>query len=258
MIIGFAAQQSIYTVEPGQRAVIFDRFRGITTDVISEGTHIRIPGIQFPKLIDIRTTPSQISTVTGTKDLQTVNLSLRVLSKPSISKLPDTYKRYGIDWRERILPGICNEILKAVVAQKDAAELLTQRDAVSMMIRTSLRQRAYDFNIELDDVSITHLAFSKEFSKAIEDKQVAEQMAERAKFIVLKAEQEQQAAVIRAEGDSEAAKLVGNAIASSGRGLIEMRRIETALHIASQLNDNKNVTYLPGGNGNNLLLNVNK
>jgi regulator of protease activity HflC (stomatin/prohibitin superfamily) len=80
--------------------------------------------------------------------------------------------------------GICNEILKAVVAQKDAAELLTQRDQVSLSIRESLRARAHDFNIELDDVSITHLAFSREFSKAIEDKQVAEQMAERAKFIV--------------------------------------------------------------------------
>ena len=221
-----------------------------------QGTHFRVPLIQFPKPIDIRTTPSTISTVTGTKDLQTVNLSLRVLSKPTIARLPDLYKRYGADWRERILPGICNEILKAVVAQKDAAELLTQRDQVSLAIRESLRARARDFNIELDDVSITHLAFSREFSKAIEDKQVAEQMAERAKFVVAKAEQEQQAAIIRAEGDSEAARLVSEAIQRAGRGLIEMRRIETALHVAQQLNENPQVSYLPSNN--NLLINVDK
>lgn len=132
---------------------------------------------------------------------------------------------------------------------------MTQRDQVSQMIRMSLRQRAKDFNIELDDVSITHLAFSREFSKAIEEKQVAEQQAERAKFVVLKAQQEQQAAVIRAEGDSEAAKLVSDAIQRSGRGLIEMRRIETALHIADKLSENNHITYLP--QGNNMLLNLN-
>jgi prohibitin 1 len=145
--------------------------------------------------------------------------------------------------------------LKAVVAQKDAAELLTQRDQVSLSIRESLRARAHDFNIELDDVSITHLAFSREFSKAIEDKQVAEQMAERAKFIVMKAEQEQQGAIIKAEGDSEAARLVSEAILRAGRGLIEMRRIETALHIANTLQENPQVTYIPSSS-NNILLNI--
>jgi len=102
------------------------------------------------------------------------------------------------------------------------------------------------------------LFFSKEFSKAIEDKQVAEQQAERAKFVVMKAEQEREANVIRAEGDAEAARLVSDAIAKHGKGLIEMRRIETAQHIASALSQNPNVQYLPSGGGNGLLLNLNK
>jgi regulator of protease activity HflC (stomatin/prohibitin superfamily) len=36
----------------------------------------------------------------------------------------------------------------------------------------------------LEDVSITHLNFSREYSKAVEDKQVAQQDSEKAKFIV--------------------------------------------------------------------------
>ena len=39
-----------------------------------------------------------------------------------------------------------------------------------------------DFNILLDDVSITHLNFSPEYEKAVESKQVAQQQAERAKY----------------------------------------------------------------------------
>jgi prohibitin 1 len=108
----------------------------------------------------------------------------------------------------------------------------------------------------LDDVSITHLAFSQDFANAIEAKQVAEQTAERAKFVVMRAEQEKAALIIRSEGDAEAAQLVSNAIQKAGNGLIEIRRIETALSVTQKLAENPNVTYLPS-NGN-MLLNLNK
>lgn len=62
-----------------------------------------------------------------------------------------------------------------------------------------MTERAHNFNIALDDVSITSLSFGKEFTHAIEAKQVAAQDAERAKFIVEKAEQDKKSAVIRAQ-----------------------------------------------------------
>lgn len=62
-----------------------------------------------------------------------------------------------------------------------------------------MTERARNFNIALDDVSITALSFGKEFTHAIEAKQVAAQEAERAKFIVEKAEQDKKSAVIRAQ-----------------------------------------------------------
>jgi hypothetical protein len=71
--------------------------------------------------------------------------------------------------------------------------------AVSREIRKILTERANNFNIALDDVSITSLSFGKEFTHAIEAKQVAAQEAERAKFIVEKAEQDKRSAVIRAQ-----------------------------------------------------------
>lgn len=55
---------------------------------------------------------------------------------------------------------------------------------VSRDIRRVLTQRANAFNIVLDDVSITQLTFGREYTHAIEAKQVAQQEAERAKFIV--------------------------------------------------------------------------
>lgn len=53
--------------------------------------------------------------------------------------------------------------------------------------------------MEVDDVSITSLNFGKEFTDSIEAKQIAQQDAERSKFVVEKAEQEKQAAIIGAQ-----------------------------------------------------------
>ena len=91
------------------------------------------------------------------------------------------------------------------------------------------------------------MTFGKEFTKAVEEKQIAQQEAERARFIVEKAEQERQASVIRAEGEAEAADTISKAVARSGDGLITIRRIETQKDIAQTMADNSNITYLAGG-----------
>ncbi|KAF2453620.1 band 7 family-domain-containing protein [Lineolata rhizophorae] len=239
-------QASMYDVKGGTRAVIFDRLSGVKEQTVSEGTHFLIPWLQRSIIYDVRTKPRNINTVTGSKDLQMVNLTLRVLHRPEVGMLPKIYQNLGQDYDERVLPSIGNEVLKAIVAQFDAAELITQREAVSNRIRTDLLRRAQEFNIALEDVSITHMTFGKEFTRAVEDKQIAQQEAERARFIVEKAEQERQANVIRAEGEAEAADTISKAVAKSGDGLIKIRRIETQKEIAQILASNPNVTYLPG------------
>ncbi|CCI48475.1 unnamed protein product [Albugo candida] len=218
---GFAVQECLYDVDGGHRAVIFDRRTGILPKSVGEGTHAKIPFIQYPTILDVRSTYRVISSRTGTKDLQMVNISLRVLSRPDVLRLPHIFAEYGADYSDRILPSVGNEVLKSVVAQYDASELLTFRDKVSHQISQELKERAGRFALSLDDVSITHLEYGPEFTRAVEQKQVAQQEAERQKFVVMRSEQERQAAIIRAEGESEAAKLVSEAVAKSGNGFIE-------------------------------------
>ena len=95
-------------------------------------------------------------------------------------------------------------------------------------------------------MSITALTFGSEFAKAIEQKQVAEQEAERAKFVVQRREHERSARVIEAEAEAESADLIQAAM-KAGNGVIQLRKIEACREIAENLAKSRNVVYLPGG-----------
>ncbi|KAK1699075.1 hypothetical protein QYE76_015772 [Lolium multiflorum] len=208
----FGATTTLYNVEGGHRAIVFNRFEGIKDKVYPEGTHLIIPLIERPIIYDVRARPNLVESTSGSRDLQMVRIGLRVLTRPMPEKLP-------------------------------TIQLITQREAVSREIRKILTERAKNFNIALDDVSITSLSFGKEFTHAIEAKQVAAQEADRAKFIVEKAEQDKRSAIIRAQGEAKSAELIGQAIANNP-AFVALRQIEAAREIAHTISSSSNKVFL--------------
>jgi len=250
--LGYGAYNSLYTVPGGHRAVVFNRIGGLKEQVYGEGLNFNIPWFERPTVFDIRTRPVNLQTLTGSKDLQMVTIAIRVLHKPDPSQLVQIYRGLGQNYEERILPSLMNECAKAVVARYNANELLTKRDMVSKEISVDLAERAGYFNVLLDDVAITHLSFSPEYARAVEAKQVAQQDAERAKYVVLGAQQEKKTIITKAKGEAESAELIGGAV-KRNPGFMKLRRIDAARDIADIVSKSGNKVYL---NADSLLLNL--
>ena len=79
-----------------------------------------IPILQEPKIMEVRSKYQQIQSRSGTRDLQEVEISLRILFRPVEEKISEIINKIGTDYDQRVIPSIGQEVLKSVIAQYNA------------------------------------------------------------------------------------------------------------------------------------------
>lgn len=196
-------------VGAGERGVVFNNTSGVENRILGEGIHFRIPFIESVTNVSIKVQKNDIKAEAASKDLQTVTTDIVVNWHMDSGQVNKIFQNIGNQEAvvDRVLTPAVSEVVKASAAKYTAEEIIAKRPLLKQDIDDALKLRVTPYNIVLDDISIVNVDFSKEFNDAIESKQVAEQNAQKAKFIAQQAEQEAQAEINRAKGASEAQRL---------------------------------------------------
>lgn len=173
---------SIRAVGTGQVGVV-TQFGKVTGRELNEGMSFVLPwGLNTVTVYDIKVQKEAVTSTAASKDLQDVSSELVLnytLGRGSVSKIHQTI---GANYVDKIVTPAINEVFKAASAEYTASELITERSKLKTQAQQILADRLSPHGINVSELSIVDFRFSDNFSRAIEDKQVAQQNAERAKF----------------------------------------------------------------------------
>ncbi|HEY9809554.1 MAG TPA: prohibitin family protein [Halomicronema sp.] len=196
-------------VNAGQRGVLMF-FGQVQNNILNEGIHLIIPLANTVEKISVRIQKQQITAEASSKDLQDVFTEVALNWHFLPEKVNLIFQQIGnqIQLIDRIINPAVEEVLKAVMAQYTAEEIITKRGEVKSNVDTLLTTRLSTYNIAVDDISLVHVYFSQRFSDAVEAKQIAEQEAKKAEFIAQKAAKEAEAKINIAKGEAEANRLL--------------------------------------------------
>ncbi len=166
----------------GQVGVV-TRYGQVTGRELHEGLHVVLPfGVEQVSIYDIKVLRSTDSVNAASKDLQDVSSTLAVNYRVDANRVKEVHQKIGVNYVEKVLDPATQEVFKATSAKFSAQELITNRAEVKSEAFKAIKDRLNKYGIVVDDLSIVDFKFSDTFTKAIEEKQVAQQNAERAKF----------------------------------------------------------------------------
>ncbi|MBD1892539.1 MULTISPECIES: prohibitin family protein [unclassified Coleofasciculus] len=199
----------VVIVDAGERGVLM-QFGKVQPRVLDEGIHFIIPIVNTVQKLSVRVQKQESSAEASSKDLQDVFTDVALNWHIIPEEANAIYQQIGNENLviEKIINPAVEEVLKAVMAQYTAEEIITKRGEVKAGVDDSLTTRLASYHIGVDDISLVHVHFSKRFSDAVEAKQIAEQDAKRAGFITLKTLQQAEAQVNLARGEAEADRVL--------------------------------------------------
>jgi regulator of protease activity HflC (stomatin/prohibitin superfamily) len=210
LLLGLAILASFFViVQAGERGVLM-RFGKVQTQVLDEGIHLTVPLIDTVQKVSVRIQKQEVSTEASSRDLQDVFTDVALNWHVIPEQANILFQQVGTTDAaiERVINPAIEEVLKAVIAQYTAEEVITRRSDVKAEIDWLLTTRLASYHLAVDDVSLVQINFSQQFSDAVEAKQIAEQDAKRAGFLAIRATKEAEAKVNLARGDAEVQRLI--------------------------------------------------
>lgn len=208
-------------INPGQAGVL--SILGKARDgALLEGLHFKPPLVSAVDIYDLTVQKFEVPAQSSTKDLQDLSASFAINFRLDPTEVVEIRRTQGTlqNIVSKIVAPQTQESFKIAAAKRTVEEAITKRTELKQDFDDALNTRLEKYGIIVLDTSVVDLAFSPEFSKAVEEKQIAEQRAQRAVYIAREAEQEAQAEVNRAKGKAEAQRLLAETLKAQGGELV--------------------------------------
>lgn len=220
-LIALLALSSFVIINPGQAGVI--SILGKARDgALLEGIHLKPPLISVVDVYDVTIQKFEVPAQSSTRDLQDLAGRFAINFRLDPTHIVDIRRTQGTlsNLVAKVIAPQTQEAFKIAAARRTAEESITERSALKQDFDVALEERLAKYNIIVLDTSVIDLNFSREFAKAVEEKQIAEQQARRAVYVAQQAEQEAQADINRARGKAEAQKLLAETLKAQGGELV--------------------------------------
>jgi regulator of protease activity HflC (stomatin/prohibitin superfamily) len=212
---------SFIIINPGQAGVI--SILGKARDgALLEGIHVKPPFISVVDVYDLTVQKFEVPAESSTKDLQNLSARFAINFRLDPTQVVEVRRKQGTlaNIVSKIIAPQTQEAFKIAAARRTVEEAITKRSELKEDFDFALGDRLDKYGIIVLDTSVVDLTFSPEFARAVEEKQIAEQRAQRAVYVAREAEQEAQADINRAKGKAEAQRLLAETLKAQGGQLV--------------------------------------
>lgn len=220
----FIGLNSFVIINPGQAGVI--SILGKARDgALLEGLHFKPPLVSAVDVYDVTVQKFEVPAQSSTKDLQDLTASFAINFRLDPTQVVQIRRSQGTlqNLVSKIIAPQTQESFKIAAARRTVEEAITKRDELKQDFDTALSERLEKYAVIVLDTSVIDLSFSREFSTAVEEKQIAEQRAQRAVYVAQEASQTAQADINRAQGRAEAQRLLAETLKAEGGDLVLLK-----------------------------------
>lgn len=230
----FILGSGLVYVESNERGVVKTvRAGGVRPEALDSGLHWIVPVVEQVVTYDISNQTYTMSFIpqdgqvqgddsirARTKDGQEVIIDASVIYRIDPAKVVELHRVWQNNYESGVVRPEVRGVIRDGVSQYGVEEVVsTKRAEMVEIISEQLIESFAENNLELLDFILRDIHFSEEYAAAVEQKQIAEQQAQQAFFVVEQRKQEAEQARQVAQGQADAAVI-------AARGAAEARLIQ--------------------------------
>lgn len=216
-----------FAVIPAGNVGVVLRFGAVNGEV-GEGLHMLLPFVDQVEIISIQVQKFEDEFETFSKQQQNVYIKIAVNFTVDKNNIQNAYRQFGNleKMTDKVVAPSVNQVIKSIIPNYPTDQIHLNRDKIRNEIKKRLNESLKEMAIEdaggkegklfipinYTDVNLVNIGFSKEYTDAIERKQVAEQEVLRAEYKRQEASKNKEIAQINAEGKKIEQQLVNQSL----------------------------------------------